>query len=370
MYEIVLSFLTAFLIAFFAIPSVIHVAKVKHLFDEPGERASHTTKVPTLGGFAIFAGLLFSVVFWMPFSKLGDLQYILCSLIIIFLVGAKDDILPLSPAKKFAGELLATAILVFRADVRITSLYGVFGVQDLHYLPSVLLSMFTIIVIINAINLIDGINGLSGSVGSLICVAFGGWFYLNGNVEIVIIAAALTGALCAFLHYNFTPARIFMGDTGSLLVGLVCAVLAVQFIEENKVYHGPTTIQSVPAVAIGVLIIPLVDTLRVFTVRMMRGRSPFSPDRNHIHHLLLDLGLSHMQATGVLFFVNVFFVIMSYSLQHIGTINLLLVIWALALSMAGLLFYTVKRKRAKQLAQAQPLENLKKPLPKVGSAVH
>jgi UDP-N-acetylmuramyl pentapeptide phosphotransferase/UDP-N-acetylglucosamine-1-phosphate transferase len=355
MYEIVLSFLTAFLIAFFAIPSIIKIAREKHIFDEPGERASHTTKVPRLGGIAMFIGCLFSVCFWSPFLDGGQLQYIVSALAVIFLVGARDDILPLTPMQKFAGEFMATAILVLRADVRITSLYGVFGIDELPYLISVGLSTVTIVGIINAVNLIDGINGLSASIGFLACLSFGSWFYVNGNVEEVILASALTGTLAAFLHYNITPARIFMGDTGSLIIGLVCAVLAIRFIEFNRVYHGPTTVQSVPAVAIGILIVPIFDTIRVFSVRIFRGRSPFSPDRNHIHHLLLDLGFSHMQSTGILIGVNMVFIALVYSLQSLGTINLLLLVVALALLLAGWLFRTAKRKREIQQA-AMPAE--------------
>jgi UDP-N-acetylmuramyl pentapeptide phosphotransferase/UDP-N-acetylglucosamine-1-phosphate transferase len=345
MYEIVLSFLTAFLIAFFAIPAIIKVAREKHLFDVPGERASHTTQVPRLGGIAIFIGLLFSICFWSPFNPNGHLQFIVSALAVIFLIGARDDISPITPMHKFAGEFIATAILVLKADVRITSLYGVFGIDELPYFVSIGLSTLTIVGIINAVNLIDGINGLSASIGSLVCFTFGGWFYVNGNIEEVIMASALIGTLVAFLHYNITPARIFMGDTGSLLIGLVCSILAIRFIEYNREFHGPTTIHSVPAVAIGILIIPLFDTIRVFSVRILRGRSPFSPDRNHIHHLLLDLGLSHMQATGVLFSVNAGFITLVYYMQYLGTTQLLLLVVLVALALAGTLFHFAKRKR-------------------------
>lgn len=364
MYELLLGFLTAFLITFFAIPSVINVAKVKHLFDEPGERTSHTTRVPTLGGFAIFGGLIFAITFWTPFAKLGSLQFILCAMIITFLVGAKDDIVPLTPAKKFAGQLLAAMILVLRADIRITSLYGVFGFYDLPYWVSIAISIVAIVGIINAINLIDGINGLSGSVGSIICVTFGTWFYLSGRMEYAIIAASLIGSLIAFLHYNITPAKIFMGDTGSLLVGLVCSILAIEFIEGNKLYEGPYSILSVPAVAFGVMIIPLFDTLRVFALRIMRGHSPFRPDRTHIHHLLLDLGLSHMQATATLIAANLGFIALVFVLQAIGTLNLLMVVFAMALLLTEVLFLAVLRKRRHLEALAATKKPEEQPRPR------
>lgn len=345
MYDVILSFLTAFFITWLAIPAIINIARVKGLMDEPGERRSHSTSIPTLGGIGIFAGLIFSVTFWTPFVVFSDLQYILCALIVIFLIGAKDDIVPLSPAKKFAGEILAAIILVFRADVKLTSLYGVFGIYDLSLWASLSLSIFTIIVIINAVNLIDGINGLSGSIGTVIAVTFGWWFYSINAIELAIIAFALAGALVAFLKYNYSPARIFMGDTGALLIGLVCSILAIKFIELNKGLTHPMAIESVPAVAVGVMIIPLFDTLRVFTLRALKGKSPFHPDRNHIHHLLIDSGLSHMQATYILVAVNVLFIFLVYKLQHIGSLPLLLLLLGLAIVMSTGLYYYSKSKQ-------------------------
>ncbi|MGB4958327.1 MAG: MraY family glycosyltransferase, partial [Saprospiraceae bacterium] len=171
MYDIILAFITSFALTYLAIPSIINLAIKKNLMDEPDERRSHHVSTPSLGGIGIFAGTLFSIIMWTPFYFFGELQYILCAFIIIFLIGAKDDIDPISPSKKFLGQLFAAGILVFRAKIRLTSLYGFFGIYEIPEFASILLSVFTIIVIINAFNLIDGINGLSGSLGLLItCV--------------------------------------------------------------------------------------------------------------------------------------------------------------------------------------------------------
>ena len=342
---IILSFITAFLITFSAIPSIINIAKIKNLIDAPGERTSHASDVPTLGGLGIFAGVIFAVTFWTPFEVFSELQYILCSFIIIFLIGAKDDILPLTPAKKLAGEVLAALILVFKADVKLTSLYGIFGINSIPDSVAIPLSVFTIILLINAVNLIDGINGLSGTIGTIIACTFGFWFYQINSIELAVIAFALAGALVAFLKYNYTPAKIFMGDTGALLIGLICAILSIKFIEINKTLTHPWAIKSVPSVAVGIMIIPLFDTLRVFTLRIFNGRSPFSPDRNHIHHLLIDLNLSHLQATAILAFFNVLFIILVFSLQHIGALNLLLLELAIAIILTSLLYLASNRKR-------------------------
>ncbi len=347
MYDIILSFITAFTLTYFAIPSIIHVARVKNLCDEPGERRSHTVSTPSLGGIGIFAGVIFSIILWTPFEAFGDLQYILCAFIIIFLIGAKDDILPISPKVKLIGEVFAATILVFKSNVKITSLYGIFGITALPEPISILLSVFTILVIVNAFNLIDGINGLSGSISTLISITLGTWFYLSDHIALAMVAFSLAGAVTAFLKYNFSPAKIFMGDTGSLLVGLVCSILAIKFIELNNV-SDPYGFNAVPAVAIGIMILPLFDTLRVFTMRALRGRSPFSPDRNHIHHLLIDYGFNHMQATAILVLVNIFFIIIVITLQDLGSLNLLLLILGIAILMSASLYLTVSRREKRK----------------------
>lgn len=349
MYDIILSFITAFTLTYFAIPSVINVARVKRLFDDPNERSSHTVSIPSLGGIAIFAGLIFSVIFWTPFNVFGNLQYILCSLVIIFLIGAKDDILPMRPSAKFAGQIFAALIMVYKADVVITSFYGLFGIYELAAWFSIPFSVIIIVLVINAFNLIDGINGLAGTIGSIIAATFGIWFFLVDRIEIALVCFALLGSIVAFLKYNYTPAQIFMGDTGSLLVGLVSSMLAIKFMEINSdlVVGNSYIISSAPAVTIGILIIPLYDTIRVFSTRILRGRSPFYPDKTHIHHLLLDLGYSHLQGTIILAMTNIVFILLALLLQDIGTLYLMIVVLGLATLLSGLLYFAVKKKKAK-----------------------
>lgn len=345
LYRLILSFLTAFLLTYLIIPSIINIAKMKMLTDEPDERRSHKKSIPTLGGIGIFAGVVFSIVLWTPFNVFGDLQYILCAFIMIFLIGAKDDIIPLTPYKKMIGLLLAACILVFKANIRITSFYGIFFVEELPYIWSVLISLFTIMVIVNAINLIDGINALGASLGILIAATYGAWFYLADQVVLSIISYALVGSLIAFLKFNLTPAKIFMGDTGSLLMGMICSILTISFIELS--YREPNPLYKIlapPAVAIGILFVPLFDMLRVFFVRIISGKSPFHPDRQHIHHLMLDAGLNHLQATGVLIAVNSLVLLTVVKFQDIGNLLLLIIIISYGLLLTGVLLYIRKSK--------------------------
>ena len=213
---------------------------------------------------------------------------------------------------------------------------------------SIALTVFTIIVIINAFNLIDGINGLSGSLGILITVVLGTWFYEIQRLEISIVAFALAGACLAFLRFKITPAKIFMGDTGALLLGLVCSILAILFIELHNDLEGSIFyIKSAPSFAIAVLILPLFDTLRVFTLRILKGRSPFYPDRTHIHHLLLDTGLNHMQSTIFLLFVNIAFIIFAFYFQTLGNLSLLIFIIGISMVFSYILSkLAAKNKKA------------------------
>jgi UDP-N-acetylmuramyl pentapeptide phosphotransferase/UDP-N-acetylglucosamine-1-phosphate transferase len=347
MYDIITAFITSFLVTFVAIPPIIRIAREKHLFDEPGERTSHTIGTPALGGIAIFAGVIFSVILWTPFEIFGELQYILSAFVIIFLIGAKDDIAPVSPTTKLIGQLFAAIILVFKSNVRITDLYGIFGIEALPEWAVISLSVFTIIVTINAFNLIDGINGLSGSITIIVAATLGTWFYLVDRLDLSIVAFSLAGSVVAFLKFNFTPADIFMGDTGAMLCGLVCAILTIEFIDFHvgpEAINSPYALKAVPAVAMGIMILPLFDTLRVFIMRLLKGKSPLHPDRTHIHHLMIDAGLTHMQATGILVIVNVFFILLVFLLQSIGTINLILIMSLIALMLTTIL-YTISLRR-------------------------
>jgi UDP-N-acetylmuramyl pentapeptide phosphotransferase/UDP-N-acetylglucosamine-1-phosphate transferase len=345
LYRLILSFLTAFLLTYLIIPSIINIAKVKKLTDEPDERRSHKKSIPTLGGIGIFAGVVFSIVLWTPFNVFGDLQYILCAFIMIFLIGSKDDIIPLTPYKKMLGLILVSGILVFKANVRITSFYGIFFIEELPYFWSILISLFTILVIVNAFNLIDGINALGASLGILIATTYGAWFYLADQVVLSIISFALVGSLIAFLKFNLTPAKIFMGDTGSLLIGVICSILTISFIELS--YREPNPLYKIiapPAVAIGILFVPLFDMLRVFFVRIFSGKSPFAADRQHIHHLMLEAGLNHLQATGVLIAVNALVLFTVVESQAIGNLLLLILIIGFGLVLTGVLLFIKKTK--------------------------
>ncbi len=310
MLELITTLLLAFGITFYAIPVIINVAEVKHLFDVPDERKIHKKPIPSLGGLGIFAGFIMAMLVTIPFkNNLASFQYIVAACMVVFFVGIKDDILIITPLKKFLGQFLAAGILVFKGDILLSNMHGILGIYELSTPIAYCLTVFTIVVITNAFNLIDGVDGLAGSIGSLVCMALGLYFTINGNIEYGCMAFALMGALIAFLIFNFSPAKIFMGDTGSLILGLIASVLIIKFIEIAPA--APVlALQSAPAVGFAILFIPLFDTLRVFSTRILHGKSPFTPDRNHIHHILLDKGLSHRMVSLSLVFANLVMIIL------------------------------------------------------------
>lgn len=306
-----MSFVLSFLMVYAITPVIIRIALKKRLVAEVGERSSHTQAIPALGGIAIFMASLFASMVTIPVNEMQEVQYILGGLLIIFLTGAKDDIEPLSAKNKTMGLLLGIVLIVVLGDIRLKSMYGLFGFyNELPYWISVLITLFTFFVITNAFNLIDGINGLAGSLGVVIGISFGTWFLMSGMLAYATIAFAITGGLLAFLRYNVTPASVFMGDSGSLVLGAAGALFAISFIDSCYTGNIVTShcFNNPVAIAVTFLIIPLFDTLRVFVTRMLRGGSPFQPDRRHIHHLLVDTGRSHIEATVILVIVNIVFI--------------------------------------------------------------
>jgi UDP-N-acetylmuramyl pentapeptide phosphotransferase/UDP-N-acetylglucosamine-1-phosphate transferase len=346
-YEIVLllTFVVSFLVTYFSIPSIIGVAREKKFFDEPNSRRIHNRQTPTLGGVAIFAGFTVAAGSFISYSLVPSLQYILVACIIIFFIGIKDDILAIAPLKKLLGQIAAALVLIIPGNISFSSVHGFLGIYHIPEIPSLLLTLFVIIVIINSINLIDGIDGLAALVGMITTAFFGMWFFISGNIEYSLLSVAVFGTLLGFYRFNVFGGKnkIFMGDTGSLIVGLLMAVQVILFNEKNIGYTSAFYIKSAPAVSFAVLIVPLFDTLRVFLVRMSRGRSPFTADKNHLHHCLLKLGFNHRQATLIFASANLFFIVLALSLQNTGIFWLMLIILSIATILSFYLEYLVKK---------------------------
>lgn len=345
MFDVLLSMAISFSITFLAIPVIITVSERKKLYDIPDERKVHQMPIPSLGGLGIFAGFILACLITLHFQIASEFQYFFAAAFVIFFLGLKDDILVISPIKKFIGQVMAAFLIIYKGGVQIKSMHGFLGIHELPDMFSLLLTYFTIIVIINSFNLIDGIDGLAGSLGLMAASIFGFYFLKVDMLPYSILAFALAGSLAAFLIFNFQPAKVFMGDTGSMLIGLVCAILVVKFI---NIAHLPETsfpIEASPAIGFTILMMPLLDTLRVFAIRIFHRRSPFSPDRNHVHHLLLDKGLSHRTITISLVTINLFFIFATYFCKSWGCTWLILYVVGIFFAGIAALYYTRPQPR-------------------------
>jgi len=299
-------FLSGFAITYFVIPSILEVAYKKQLFDVPDHRKVHVKPIPSLGGIGIFIGVIISVILFSYDSGYPYYKFLIAGYLVLFFMGLKDDLIIMRTRYKLIIQVLVTIILVI-SGLRFENLHGVLGFYELPYWFSVTFSLIFIIGITNAFNLIDGIDGLASGLGIINCMTFGCLLFIFEQYAFSSLAFAVAGSMLAFLRYNFNtyPNKIFMGDTGSLLLGLSISVLAISYVNiDPKVAAEGFGFASPPIVALAIVIIPVFDTLRVMIVRILQGKSPFKPDKNHIHHTFLEAGLTHKTSSFVLYGIN------------------------------------------------------------------
>jgi UDP-N-acetylmuramyl pentapeptide phosphotransferase/UDP-N-acetylglucosamine-1-phosphate transferase len=339
--------LVSFLFGWIAMPIVIRIAKAKGFVVRPNKRMSHTGEVPNIGGLNICFSFILTYLFF-EFEQMNHNQFFMIGLFAIMVIGFIDDILVLTPLAKLLGETLAGIALIGFADIRITHLHGIFGINEIGIIPSYIISLFILIAIINAVNLIDGIDGLASGLGILYCLFFALYFGLVGEAGWSFIGIGMIGSLAVFFIYNVFGNRekIFMGDSGSLLLGYLLTAFVFRFCEINALGSIPAQfhMSASPAVAICVLTVPIFDTIRVSITRIKKGRSPFQPDKNHIHHLLLRTGLSHIQTTCILLFVSLLFIALGIVGRNWNLWLLLIVDFALATVLTLILWRVINTK--------------------------
>jgi UDP-GlcNAc:undecaprenyl-phosphate GlcNAc-1-phosphate transferase len=334
----------AFISSKLIIPIIISISFKKLLFDDPDDiRKIHKGQIPTFGGVAIYASFL--VIFALsPFSnRLEGFSLLVAATIILFVIGLKDDLVGLDPLKKLASQIFAALLIVFGMGVSFTFLGNLFGISEVSYLIGSLLSLITIIALINAYNLIDGIDGLAAAIGLIATIFYGTWFLVAGHIELGALSLILAAAIAGFLWYNLSPASIFMGDTGSMVVGCLIAYLTISFIKLGIESPSVATWQSAsPVIAVSILIIPIYDTFRVILIRILTGKSFMDSDKIHVHHNLIDEGLNHNQATFFLSILTVFIVSVIIGLSYFLSNTVLLVVLIL---ISGVLLPTNHWKR-------------------------
>jgi UDP-N-acetylmuramyl pentapeptide phosphotransferase/UDP-N-acetylglucosamine-1-phosphate transferase len=309
-----LSFVTAFIVTLLTIPPLIALINRYKLYDVPNARKLHKSPIPTMGGIAIVIGFGASLLLWLPLRAEAAQIAFFFALIALTLIGVMDDLKDLAAKYKFAVQI-AIAAMIAISGIRITSFNGLFGIHELPVYSQYFFTILAITGITNAFNLVDGIDGLAGGLAFMSLITTGLFLTLSGDVNTALIAFALAGGVLAFLYFNFNPARIFMGDTGSLVLGFTIAVLCVRLLQVNTFAQHPV-LPNAPVFVLGIALVPVFDTLRVFAMRTWRGSSPFQADRTHIHHLLTNKGFSHVFAVRVICFIHALVLIEVYLLRN------------------------------------------------------
>jgi UDP-GlcNAc:undecaprenyl-phosphate/decaprenyl-phosphate GlcNAc-1-phosphate transferase len=317
-----------------------------NLFDSPGHHKIHSNYKPSLGGVAILLGPIISLMLGLPFRDWVSLKYFFISMLLMFFIGLRDDILALTPKQKLYSQFLPVIVLVVLNQTTLNSTYGLIDLQEIPDVVIWILSIFTLIILTNAYNLIDGLDGLAGTVGAITIATLGIWFYLTGDYPVSLVALCFTGSLLAFLFFNWQPSKIFMGDTGALMVGFLLSYLTILFINSN--YRLPVEsefkFQASIATAICVVIVPVFDTLRVIILRLRQGQSPFHADRNHLHHQFLNLGFSHSQSVLIIAALNIVMIVLAWLLRKQNDLLILGVVFALCLTINFVLKWAEQRK--------------------------
>lgn len=308
-------------------PVLIKLLSTWKIFDAPGKHKIHSGYTPALGGVGIMMGAVFAQVIGLPFSEWSTFKYFYITIAMMFITGIRDDILTLTPRQKLIGQILPIIILVVFGDTVIWSFYGViFEGFVFNQYVAWCITIFTIVILTNAHNLIDGLDGLAGTVGMIALTCFGIWFYLAGDHYVALISLSFAAALAGFLYFNWEPSRIFMGDTGALVLGVLLSFLTIRFIDTN--YRLPVTepirFASSAGTAIMIMIIPIFDTSRVIILRLRKLQSPFKADQNHFHHQFLRLGFSHSKSVLSIAGIHLFFIVLALVLKNTSDTVLLL----------------------------------------------
>lgn len=292
---------------------IFKLAILKNFVVKPNKRSSHIGSIPNIGGIIVWLSFLISFMLFARFDETREFQYMLLGVFLIFVTGIYDDLIQISPRKKLKGEILGVLVLVVGGGFYFSEMHGLLGLQWISPWFGIPLTFIGLIGLINAINLIDGIDGLCSGVALMDCLAFGSFFYIVGYVEYALLCCILLGAIVPFFFINLFGKRskMFMGDSGALMVGFLLGFMAIKLCKLPEQNLNQFQLKAVPAVAFSVVAIPVLDTLRLFISRWMRGKSPFAPDKRHLHHKLLTIfnGV-HKKATFTILSLNLLFILL------------------------------------------------------------
>lgn len=335
---------------------VLRIALMKNIVDNPDARKLQKVPVPVLGGIAVFFGIVVSITATGLFYETASLFAILGVMTIMLYVGVMDDILSLSPYMRFFVEIMVVLMLIFCNHYSLDNFHGLWGIYEVPDFVAIPLTVFACVGIINAINLIDGVNGLSSGYCITACSIFAGAFIWADDKEAASLAVLSIGALVPFFCHNVfgKKSKMFIGDGGTLLMGTIISTFVIGALNNDSPLAAKvdSNFGMIPF-TLSILAIPVFDTLRVMSRRLMRGKSPFSPDKTHLHHLLFDMGFSHIGTTLFEIIANLLVVLVWWIAYRIGApidVQLyVVVIMGLAVTFAFYAFVRIIQRKDKKI---------------------
>lgn len=319
---LLLAFLASLLVVVFIHPQVVRFAINRKMVDNPNERKLQRRPIPLMGGVAVFFGLVIGLCVAGFFVNIVSLLPILLAMTIMLCVGIADDMSELSPRIRFVIEIAMTVMMIFLTRTSLNNFQGLWGIGEVPMWASIPLTIFAVVGIINAINLVDGVDGLSSGYCVMGSLAFSMLFFAAGNILMTLLCLISVGSLLPFFFHNVfgKKSKMFIGDGGSLMMGVIMSsyvVLAISTGGECEEFAKSSGVGLVPF-TLAVMSVPVFDTVRVMTMRIIRKTSPFSPDKTHLHHLFIELGFSHIGATACVLSLNVFVILMWWLSYRLG----------------------------------------------------
>jgi len=346
-----LAFTVSIIVSVISTDHIIGFSNRQGIVDAAGEeRKIHKKSVPNMGGVCVFIASMFAYFTFSDYINVPRPDKLFSISILLFFIGLKDDMEPVHPWKRFIYEFLCAFFIIYVTDIRIPRMFGILYIDVLPYWASFGLTSIFIVACINAYNMIDGIDGLLGSISLLGTIVFGIMFYDVGEWLWALLCVSIAGALIGFLIFNWNPAKIFMGNGGAMFMGTIFACMAVRIMQLDHIQGSFFTVSTPITIALGVVAIPIVDMLSVFTIRILHKQSPFKADRRHTHHKLLDLGLKHWQAVLVLVFTNILIIGFAYIVQGTGALRSILFTLGFCILLALTLHFIHRAKVQKTLA--------------------
>ena len=325
--NIIIAFFLSFALSLITTRQVIRFSLKLHIGDKPLEnRKIHKVITPNLGGIGVFIGTCVAYFAFSDYSLTIQPDKLFSISIFLFFLGVRDDLEPMGALRRLFMEFACAIFIIYMTDIRLITLWGIFGIDELPIIASYILTSVFIVGCINSYNFIDGLDGLLGSIALLGSICFGLIFNLYGEWLWTLLAVVMCGGILGFLFYNWNPSRIFMGDGGALFLGTIFSCFALRVMQLSPVEsHDPSYMILVPhTIAFSIIAVPIIDMVTVFILRILHGNSILKADKRHVHHRLLEANLNHSSVTFIILLANISIIIFAYLVQNQGALKSLI----------------------------------------------